>query len=132
MTENGGTPSIDRSVLDRIRLLEGPGRQGLVEKVVALYLSDSLTLMEQIRSSPETGEAETLRRASHSLKSSSANVGAMGIFEICRKVEEGMAAGNPPSAAGPLLERLEKEYRDVRRELQAVLSAGHGEAKGGA
>ena len=132
MTEESRSPSIDRSVLDQIRMLEGPGRQGLLEKVVGLYLSDSLKVMEKIRSSVGTGDAEALRRAVHTLKSSSANVGACAVSKACRRIEEEAAAGNPPPSGSPELERLEEEYRSVRQELQAILEAGSGEAMGSA
>ena len=86
--------------------------------------------MERIRSSAGTGDTESLRRAAHTLKSSSANVGALGLSEICRKIEAETSAGTPPVVGGPLFENLEDEYRSVRQELQAVLGAGRGEATG--
>ncbi|MBP2676922.1 MAG: hybrid sensor histidine kinase/response regulator [Deltaproteobacteria bacterium] len=130
MTDKTGHPPIDRAVLEGIRMLEGPGGQGLLERVVTLYLSDSLKQMERIRSSAGTGDTESLRRAAHTLKSSSANVGAFGVSEICRKIEAETGAGAPPVVGGPLFGNLEDEYRSVRQELQAVLGAGRGEAAG--
>ena len=123
MTERTGSAPIDRSVLESIRMLEGSGGQGLLEKVVTLYLSDSLKQMERIRSSAGTGDAESLRRAAHTLKSSSANVGATGILDICRKIEAETGGGKPPAAGSPMLEKLENEYRSVCKELQAILGA---------
>ena len=123
MAEKTGSSPIDRSVLEGIRMLEGPGGHGLLEKVVTLYLSDSLKQMERIRSSAGTGDAESLRRAAHTLKSSSANVGATGVSDICRKIEEETGAGKPPAAGSPMLEKLENEYRSACKELQAILGA---------
>lgn len=123
MTQNTGSSAIDRSVLEQIRMLEGPGRQGLLEKVVTLYLCDSQKLVEKIRTCVEGKDADALRRAAHTLKSSSANVGAVGVFEICRRIEEGTADGSLPSS-GSQVERLEGEYGSVRQELQAMLETG--------
>jgi len=122
--EETGAPPIDRTVLERIRMLEGPDRQGLVEKVVSLYLSDSLKHMERIRNSAEAGDREALRRAAHTLKSSSANVGAMRVSETCRRIEAETAEGTPSAFAAPLLEKLESEYDSACRELRAILNPG--------
>ncbi|MBE0602186.1 MAG: Hpt domain-containing protein [Deltaproteobacteria bacterium] len=123
MAEKTGSSPIDRSVLEGIRMLEGPGGHGLLEKVVTLYLSDSLKQMESIRSSSGTGDAESLRRAAHTLKSSSANVGATGVSDICRKIEAETGEGKPPVAGSPMFKILEKEYRSACEELQAILGA---------
>ncbi len=112
---------IDPSVLEGIRSLEGPGGQGLFERVLSLFLSDSPKLMEQVRSSVETGDAEALRLAVHTLKSSSANVGAAGLSDLCRKIEGRTREGNLPSAGDPLLGQIEGEYRSVRQALHVVL-----------
>ena len=127
MTEITGASSIDCSVLDRIRMLESPGRQGLLEKVIALYLSESQKTFDNIRACVEAGDAEALRRAAHTLKSSSANVGATGVFDLCRKIEEQAAAGSLPSAGDLRLDRLEEEYGAARRDLQAFLGSVRGE-----
>lgn len=124
MKEKTGPFSIDRAVLEGIRRLEGPGSRGLLEKVVGLYLSDSRHQMERIRSSAEAGDRESLKRAAHTLKSSSANVGATGVSEICRKIESDMEARRFPDAGGAVLEHLENEYRSACGELQALLYFG--------
>jgi two-component system sensor histidine kinase/response regulator len=112
---------IDQAVLEGIRSLEGPGGQGLFERVLSLFLSDNPKLVEQIRSSAETGDADSLRHASHTLKSSSANVGAAGLSELCRKIEFRTRQGNLLIAGEPLLAQLEGGYRSVRMALLDVL-----------
>jgi len=78
--------------------------------------------VEGILSAVEKGDGESLRRAAHTLKSSSANVGATGLPELCRKVEEMARAGEIPASGDPLLRRLEEEYRSVREALSTILS----------
>ena len=130
MEKHGASP-IDHVVLDGIRMLDAQGGKGLLEKVLTLYLSDSRNLMDRIRSAGNKGDAESLRRAAHSLKSSSGNVGAAGLSEICRKIEEEAAAGSPPVPGGPLLGKLEEEYLAVREALKALLDGGGMEATSG-
>ncbi len=125
-----GSTSIDRGVLECSRQLEVPDGRGLPEKVLTLYLADSLKHMERIRDGLEAKDAGSVRRSSHSLKSSSGNVGAAGLSEICRKIEEAASAGVPPAAGDFLIDKLEEECRWVREELKSLLDAGNAEATG--
>jgi two-component system, sensor histidine kinase and response regulator len=112
---------IDRNVLDGIRALEGEGNRGLLERVINLYISDAPRLVEGILSAAETGDTESLLRAAHTLKSSSAYVGATGLSDLCRKVGGMARAGEPIAAGDPLLWKFEGEHRSVLEALAAVL-----------
>jgi len=112
---------IDKNVLDGIRALEREGNRGLLERIINLYLSDAPRLMEGILSAAEKGDTESLLRATHTLKSSSANVGATGLSELCRKVEGMARAGEPIASGDPLLWRFEGEHRSVLGALAAIL-----------
>jgi CheY-like chemotaxis protein len=115
------TTSIDRTVLDGIRALEESGSEGLLERIISLYLSDAPRLVDEVLSSAEKGDMDILQRAVHTLKSSSANVGATGFSELCRKIEGSIRAGEPIAAGDPLLSKFEGEHRLVREALAAVL-----------
>jgi CheY-like chemotaxis protein len=120
-TAKARTSPIDPAVLDGIRSLEGPGGRGLFERVLSLFLTDSPKLVEQIHSAAEKGDAASLRLAAHTLKSSSANVGATGLSDLCRKIEGKARGGEPLDAGDPLLGQLEGVYRSVREALAAIL-----------
>jgi two-component system sensor histidine kinase/response regulator len=113
---------VDQAVLDGIRALDNNGGKGLLGKVLSLYLSDSPKLVEGILCAAEKGERESLRRAAHTLKSSSANVGATGLSDLCRKVEQMAREGEMPACGDPVLASLEGEYRLVREALSTILS----------
>lgn len=112
---------VDRTVLDGIRALEGDDNRGLLERIIGLYLTDAPRLMEGILSSAEKGDMESLLRAVHTLKSSSANVGATGLSELCRKLEGMARAGKPVASGDPILWKLEGEHRSVLEDLSAVI-----------
>jgi len=112
---------IDTNVLDGIRALEGDGNRGLLERIINLYLSDAPRLVAGILSAAEKGEKESILRAAHTLKSSSANVGATGLSELCRKVEGMARTGEPIAAGDPLLSKFEGEHQLVLDALAAVL-----------
>ena len=127
MTEKNNSSSIDRLALDQIRMLEGSGRQGLLGKVIALYLYDSRKLMRKIQYYLENGDTRSLWLAVHNLKSSSADIGAIYIFEICREIEKELSADIRPSVDSPWLKRLKEEYNLALCELNGILDSESGE-----
>ena len=117
---------IDRKVHDEIRALEGEGNRGLLERIINLYLTAAPGLVEGILSAAEKGDTESLLRAAHTLKSSSANVGATGLSGLCRKIEGMTRAGEPIAAGDPLLSNFEGEHRSVLEALTDVLEGTPG------
>ncbi|MHB1025146.1 MAG: response regulator [Desulfobacteria bacterium] len=113
--------SIDKSVIDGIRELEGDGNRGFLERVINLYLSGASRHLEGVISAAEKGDVESLLRAAHTLKSSSANVGAIYLADLCRKIEEKVRGGEPVVVGDPLLAKFEGEFRSVRDGLAAIL-----------
>jgi len=103
--------------IEMIRML--PGNRGLevLRKVVDFYLSSTPTLLQTMREAESGGDAEKLKAAAHSFKSSSANLGALKLADACLELEALGRAGST-EGAGPLLVQLEKEYRMVREALQ--------------
>ena len=112
---------IDESVLDGIRELEGAGNRGFFERIVKLYLSGTPGLVEGVLAGAEKGDMDSLLLAVHTLKSSSANVGAIGLSDLCRKIEGKARAGEPIAAGDPLLSKFEGESRSVHEALTAIL-----------
>jgi HPt (histidine-containing phosphotransfer) domain-containing protein len=61
-------------------------------------------------------DATALAHAAHTLKSSSANVGALGMAELCQELQVLGRAGSIV-AAPPLVEQLACEFERVRQAL---------------
>jgi CheY-like chemotaxis protein len=112
--------SIDREVLNTIRALQRQGKPDLLRRVINIYLEDSLKLLEALRQALSQGDGVGLKRQAHSLKSSSANVGALQLAELCKELE---AKGEEEMTGGIdyRIARIEKEYEFVRNELTAEL-----------
>jgi CheY-like chemotaxis protein len=112
--------SIDPEALETIRALERQGRPDMLARVISFYLEDSLRLLEALRRASSEGDEIGVKREAHSLKSSSANVGALRLAELCKELE---SSGDPVSmdAMDRTLSRIEKEYESVREELAAQL-----------
>ena len=112
---------IDKTVIDGIRELEGDGNHGFLERVINLFLPGASRLVEEVLSSAEKGDSDSLLRAVHTLKSSSANVGATRLSDICRNIEGKVRKGEPIAAGDPLLSNIEGEFRSVREALSGIL-----------
>jgi two-component system, sensor histidine kinase and response regulator len=103
--------------LEMIKILPGNRGVEILRKVVDLYLISTPTLLQTMREAESGGDAEKLKAAAHSFKSSSANLGAMRLAGVCLELETLGRAGSTEGAL-PLLLQVEEEYRMVRDALQ--------------
>ena len=101
-----------------VNLREMMGADFMVE-LVDTYLQDSPEMLAQMRQALDAQDAESFRRAAHSLKSNSANFGAMQLSALARELEM-MGRENHLEQAGETLEKAEKEYAQVEQVLEAL------------
>jgi CheY-like chemotaxis protein/HPt (histidine-containing phosphotransfer) domain-containing protein len=113
--------SIDHKVLGTLRSLRRGGTSNLLHKVLHLYLTSAPQLLNTMRDAVACCDALALQQAAHSLKSSSANVGALQLAAFCKEME---ALGKAQSMiqAVPLLATMKAEYALVEKALQRELS----------
>ena len=109
-------PTLDSSAVELIRSLKTAGKPDLFERLAAIYASSSASLVEVLRRAALTGDVMALRQAAHGLRSSSQNVGAMGLAAICQEVEQA-ADDSRLEVAEELVERLIREHENVLRSL---------------
>ena len=92
--ERDDAPILDHAVVDGLRELGGPEDPGLLEELVGLFLSEAPGYVEDILAGLESADLERVRRASHALKSSSANMGASCLSTLARAIESSAKAGD--------------------------------------
>ena len=109
-------PVLNDRVLDELRDVLGSE----VDKIVAVYLEDAPRLIAQLERAAMSGDPIALRVAAHTLKSSSANVGATTLSEVARDLEHGARDGTlaRPEA---LVAKIVGEFAQVRSALQSKL-----------
>ena len=93
-----------------------------VDELVDTYLEDAEVQLKAMQEAATGGDAAALVRPAHSLKSSSANVGATHLMEACRSLEADAREGTVPAA----VERVEAcvlVFADVRAALLADRAA---------
>jgi CheY-like chemotaxis protein len=108
---------VDDKALEQIRALDQDGSAGILGRVLQIYLSDSPKLLERVNDAIQSRDPEELRNSAHSLKSSSAQVGAFRLSELCKQLE---AIGREDDTAGAeaILLLAQKEYTGVQDALQ--------------
>ena len=116
-----GGPVLDRQALDRIRSMQQQGGPDILATVIELYLDGSRDQVQKIRDSVAASDTKGVCEAAHTLKSSSANLGALGLSSIAKQLELTRRESDS-GMLRPLTEDLVTEYERVvealREELQ--------------
>ena len=99
--------ALDAAGVEALRRMSGDPR--FFQRLVSTYLSRSGDDLQRLRQARDAGDVEGLRRAAHSLKSSSYNVKAVPLAEVCRELECQARTGQVDDAAS-WVARVESEY----------------------
>jgi HPt (histidine-containing phosphotransfer) domain-containing protein len=114
-------PAVDPVVFARLREITGDDPDFLAE-LVDTYLADGEAQVRALREAP-AGDPAALVRPAHSLKSSSASIGAMALAERCRTLEADARAGQVDDVDGTVT-AIAEEFAAVATELAATRSGG--------
>jgi HPt (histidine-containing phosphotransfer) domain-containing protein len=111
---------LDRQVLEELSELQTTERPDLVARVINLYLVESPKLIQKLKEATGASDAPEIARTAHSLKSSSANVGATGLSRLCGDLEV-LARLAATEEASKILAKVETEHGCVQTALTAEL-----------
>ena len=102
------TVSIDENALKAIAALQRPGKPDLLTRIVGLFKSESPKTIASMLEGIDSADMEAVRVAAHTLKSSSAYVGAVELSERCKELERAAHDQNFPAcmALGDSVEDL--------------------------
>jgi CheY-like chemotaxis protein len=115
--------AVDGNVLAALRDLQGESRPDLLAELLAVYLRDTPPRLAALHEAVARADAEALRRAAHSLKGSSSQIGAVQVARLCADLEH--QAGTTDLMGAPeTLRRLDEAFGRVRAHLQALAGGG--------
>lgn len=109
--------AINTKILRRLR--ENMG-EDMAPELITLFLDESRRLMAEMRQGLAEDNQPLVLRSSHSLKSSSALLGALAFSDLCLEIET-LARNEDLVAVGQLLPQFESAYLSVREGLIAEL-----------
>lgn len=107
---------IDKQVVEDLIEIMGDDFVELLQ----IYLQDTPKNLRLMKQAAENMDFENLVTPAHSLKSSSANVGAMSLSGIAKEIELGSREANLQDPA-EMVETAEKIFLNVSRELRALI-----------
>lgn len=110
-------PEVDYGILGRLRRAMGKDGGGLLGDLINTYIETTPNRLNEIREAIYQGDQVALRVAAHSLKSSSASLGALPFSELCAEIERSGYDGRLESAER-ILNDLDQEYGRVRLALE--------------
>ena len=80
-------PVLDRQALARLSDLDPTGKNRLIERVLLAFRTSVARLRPQAEAARTSGDRAVLRLVVHTLKSSSASIGAMRLSQLCARIE---------------------------------------------
>ena len=110
--------AVDMTMLKGFEEMQAEGEPDLIVELIDLYLEDAPRKLASLLEAVAEADEVLLMRAAHSLKGSSASLGAFGVAALCEELEQVVKADSFPSA-GMLLNRLKRESARVRRAFAA-------------
>lgn len=113
-------PSLDPAALERLKRFGG-GK--LLGEMIRLFLTAAPERITAARVAVDANDAPALELALHSLKSSSAQLGAMRMQRLCAQGEQDARDGNL-AAVRPVVGDLEQEFTRVQEWLTSFAEGG--------
>jgi histidine phosphotransfer protein HptB len=111
---------LDAAALARLAELDPQGSAGLVQRVLSTYARALERSRHELPLARQPLQPEALRHLAHTLKSSSASVGALALSALCAQVEHHMRS-QPAGDIGTLLDAMQAEMLRVSAAVQTML-----------
>ena len=105
-------PVLDAACMAELRALDPDGKAQLVKRVLATYQASLAKLVAQLQLARTEGAWDQVSRVAHTLKSSSASIGALALSSLCADIERLLRAGDS-AAAQPLIDQFQAEVLRV-------------------
>lgn len=109
-------PDWDDAAIDRLRNLGG---NELLGKMIELFLQGAPKRVSAALAGAEAGDWPAVEHATHSLKSSAANVGARGLSKLCEQIEQ-LSSQKEVADISKLMLQLEPIFDQVKARLAAI------------
>jgi HPt (histidine-containing phosphotransfer) domain-containing protein len=78
---------LDPDAVARLRELDPTGENGLIERVLRAFEASVARLVPQLSQARSEGDMQTIRHVAHTLRSSSASIGALKLSRLCADIE---------------------------------------------
>lgn len=107
--------AIDKKTFDALKEMSGTE---FIAELIDTFLEDGPKLIDQMQAALKPEEAESFRRAAHSLKSNAATFGAHELSGLAKELEDLARAGHLD--IGDRLQALEAAFDEAARALKEL------------
>jgi len=121
--DNSNLSVVDPTFINEILALQQPGAPSILGKIINNYLDNFPSNSESLNRAVIANDIDSMRSIAHSLKSNSAMLGATGLADLFREVEQ-LAQRRTTDGAAEFLGQIETAFVDVKNALSHI-SAGH-------
>jgi HPt (histidine-containing phosphotransfer) domain-containing protein len=112
--------ALDAAALSRLRELDPDGHRGVLQRVLQVFESSLDRTVTQLAGQQAAVDAAALAALAHTLKSSSASVGALALARACAEVEQRLRDAAPGDLQADA-ERIRQECEAARVAVRAML-----------
>lgn len=110
---------IDPQTIENLRQLNPGDNDEFLREIVGIYFEDTPRRIAELEQSLATGDQPKFTRAAHSVKGSSANVGAMAVRAVAEQIEHKSKQGL--GDAGAMIPALRSEFARAQAEFAKLL-----------
>jgi HPt (histidine-containing phosphotransfer) domain-containing protein len=115
------SPVLDQEAIDNLRMLDPDGGDTFLREIIGIFLEDAPLRIVEIDQSLAAGDAATFVRAAHTIKGSSANVGAAALRAAAEKLEHHAKKDGLVDVAA-LIAELKTEFANAKTALNELIS----------
>jgi len=113
------TPPLDLTALESFRQARGDNADATIAELIDCYLADAPPSFQTIREAIANGNSAEFGRSAHSLKASSAFLGAVKLGELFQSLENAAQRSSLEQSA-IVFAQVESEYQRVESALRAL------------
>ena len=113
------TPVIDPLAIENLRSLNPGDNDEFLREIAGIFLEDTPQRIAELDQSMATGDVGKFTRAAHSIKGSSANLGAMALRAVAEKLEQ-HARSQGLNGVAALVAQVKTEFARAQTALIAL------------
>lgn len=113
-------PILDTEAIENLRALGDEGDDTFLREIIGIYLEDVPQRLAELKNARASGDRALYTRSAHTVKGSSANVGALEVRASAEKVEQ-RSKTEPLAALDDQLVELEAAFGRAAQALRNLL-----------
>ncbi len=115
-------PIVDHNILQEIKSLQTEGRPNVLHRIINTYINSTQAKISELKEKPSEKITKELQFFAHTIKSSSASMGALHLSEMCKNIEKA-CINNSVDNAYSCIDAIESEFLKVKDALEKEIKS---------